>query len=60
MLGGWNYTFSVGWNLPLGDGGWGKKIGSEKYSLATPFLTPVTDLAVDHVRTKIVLPEGAT
>lgn len=59
LLGGWNYTFSVGWNSNLGEGGWGKSLGNGRFSLATPFLTPITDLAVDQVRTRVVLPEGA-
>lgn len=63
LLGGWNYTFSVGWNNKLGEGGWGRKdeqSGANAYIVAVPFLTPITDVAVDKARTRIVLPEGAT
>lgn len=62
LLGGWNYTFTIGWNLPLGQGGWGKKLnsGSNEYSVAVPFWNAIRDVPADHVRNRIVLPEGAS
>ncbi|PWN39536.1 Ribophorin I [Ceraceosorus guamensis] len=62
LLGGWNFTFSIGYHLNLAKGSWGKRVlvdGQERYSVAVPFLTPITDVAVDSARTTIVLPEGA-
>jgi oligosaccharyltransferase complex subunit alpha (ribophorin I) len=61
VLGGWNYTFSLGWNHKLGKGGWGKSLSGGANSVAVPFLTAVGDaFAIDNVKTTIVLPEGAT
>lgn len=56
LMGGWNYTFTVGYDAPLGE--FVKRRGSE-YVLAVPFLTPVKDVAVDDVSVSIRLPEGA-
>lgn len=60
LLGGWNYTFSVGFNVPLSAGGWLKNIAAREYIVAVPFFTPMKDVAVDEVRTTIVLPELST
>ncbi|UZJ56023.1 hypothetical protein CBS101457_005343 [Exobasidium rhododendri] len=57
ILGGWNYTFSVGWNVKLSDG-WQSSSGS-RYTLSVPFMTPITDVAIDSASTTIILPEGA-
>jgi oligosaccharyltransferase complex subunit alpha (ribophorin I) len=58
LLGGWNYTFTIGYDLPLGevlreDKQMGKKV------LAVDFLTGFKDAVVDDVELKVVLPEGA-
>ncbi|EST08103.1 Ribophorin I [Kalmanozyma brasiliensis GHG001] len=61
LLGGWNYTFGIGYTLPLSSGGWTKRIaGSDDYLTAIPLFTPLKDVAVDELSTTIVLPEGAT
>lgn len=61
LLGGWNYTFSIGYTLPLSLGGWTKQLfGSYDYVTAVPLFTPLKDVAVDALSTTIVLPEGAT
>ncbi|KAJ9475789.1 Dolichyl-diphosphooligosaccharide--protein glycosyltransferase subunit 1 [Pseudozyma hubeiensis] len=60
LLGGWNYSFSIGYTLPLSSG-WTKRIlGSDDYVTAVPLFTPLKDVATDSVSTTIVLPEGAT
>lgn len=60
LLGGWNYTFSYGFNLDAVLGGWGKVLGAGHFSLAVPFLTPIdADSVYDEVSLKVVLPEGA-
>lgn len=67
LLGGWNYTFTIGWDLPLGPGGWGKSLGAGKYSVAVPFWNafpssgggPGGSVPAKRVETRIVLPEGA-
>jgi len=63
LLGGWNFTFTIGYDLPLED--WLKVRsgkdgeGKPKYLASVPFLTPIKDIAVDKVRLEIRLPEGA-
>lgn len=57
LLGGWNYTFTLGYDAPLADFLKTRKDGS--YVLAVPFLTPIKDIAVDDVSVEIRLPEAA-
>ncbi|GAA5928356.1 hypothetical protein JCM3775_000585 [Rhodotorula graminis] len=60
ILGGWNYSFTIGYDLPLAE--YVKmRSGAKKgqYVAAVPFLTPVKDVAVDNVRVEVRLPEGA-
>jgi len=58
LLGGWNYSFSVGYKQPLDDV---LKYDSKKgeYKLAIPFLTDLKNAAFDDVTVRFVLPEGA-
>lgn len=56
LLGGWNYTFVIGYDMPLGDA---LKAQDGKKVLGVPFLTSVRDLVVDDVELRIILPEGA-
>lgn len=58
ILGGWNYSFVLGYDQPAGDvlkvdGKTGKRV------LGVPFFTAVHDLVVDELEMQIVLPEGA-
>ena len=58
LLGGWTYNFTLGYNLPLATS---LRVGRDgKHVLAVPFFTPVKDVAIDQVKTRISLPEGAT
>jgi oligosaccharyltransferase complex subunit alpha (ribophorin I) len=57
LMGGWNYTFTIGYDAPLGD--YLKQKRSGEYSLKVPFLTPVKDVSVEKARVEIRLPEGA-
>ena len=58
LLGGWNYTFTVGWDAPLGDSlNVDSKTG--KYVVAVPFMTLPKDWVVDDAELRIVLPEGS-
>jgi oligosaccharyltransferase complex subunit alpha (ribophorin I) len=57
ILGGWNYSFSVGWNVKLSDGY--QTTRGDRYTLRVPFMTPITDVAVDSAKTTVILPEGA-
>lgn len=62
ILGGWNYSFTIGYDLPLGEfvrTRAKEQGGSGKYLAAVPFLTPIKDVAIDAVRVEIRLPEGA-
>jgi oligosaccharyltransferase complex subunit alpha (ribophorin I) len=58
VLGGWNYSFTVGWDMPLGDA-LKTDVAAVKNVLAVPFLTGVKDLVADDVELRIVLPEAA-
>ncbi|EJU06582.1 Ribophorin I [Dacryopinax primogenitus] len=59
LMGGWNYTFTVGWDAPLGDSAhWDEKNG--RWILAVPFMTPLPSTPVDKAEVRVILPEGAT
>ncbi|PSS05379.1 hypothetical protein PHLCEN_2v3868 [Hermanssonia centrifuga] len=59
MLGGWNYSFTLGWDSPLEDyAGWQKESG--KYLVGIPVQTLMPSAVVDEAEIKIILPEGAT
>ena len=59
LLGGWNYSFTLGWDSPLRDSaGYDKQSG--KWVVAIPVMTPIPSAVVDQAEVKIVLPEGAT
>ena len=59
LLGGWNYTFTLGWDAPLEDSvKYDKKTG--KYVAGIPFFTHIPGSVVDDAEVKVILPEGAT
>ncbi|KAL4241932.1 Dolichyl-diphosphooligosaccharide--protein glycosyltransferase subunit 1 [Abortiporus biennis] len=59
ILGGWNYSFTLGWDSPLSDSaGWDKKTG--KWIVGIPIMTIIPGTVVDEAEVKIILPEGAT
>ncbi|KDQ64495.1 hypothetical protein JAAARDRAFT_166801 [Jaapia argillacea MUCL 33604] len=59
LMGGWNYSFTLGWDAPLGDSAvWDAKTG--KYILGVPVMTLIPGAVVDEAEVKIVLPEGAS
>lgn len=59
LLGGWNYTFTLGWDSPLADyAGFDKDSG--KYIVGIPLMTMIPGAVVDEAEIKIILPEGAT
>lgn len=57
ILGGWNYSFVIGYDVPLEDAL--KSDKGNKKILSVPFLTGYKDLSADNVELRIVLPEGA-
>ncbi|THH11901.1 hypothetical protein EW145_g321 [Phellinidium pouzarii] len=59
LMGGWNYSFTVGWDSPLSDwAAYDKRDG--RYVVAVPILTQFPDTVIDEAEIKIILPEGAT
>ncbi|KAJ7682815.1 Ribophorin I [Mycena polygramma] len=59
IMGGWNYTFTLGWDSPLADSAsWDKTTG--KYIVQVPVLTPIPAAVVNEAEVTIILPEGAT
>ncbi|KAF8311164.1 oligosaccharyl transferase alpha subunit [Clavulina sp. PMI_390] len=59
LMGGWNYTFTLGWDAPLEDSAKYDATTGE-YIVAIPFFTPLPAAVVDDAEMKIILPEGAT
>ena len=58
MVGGWNYSFTLGWDSPLQDSAsYDKKDGV--YTVAVPLTTLYPDTVIDDAEVKIILPEGA-
>ncbi|KAH8105956.1 oligosaccharyl transferase alpha subunit [Cristinia sonorae] len=59
IMGGWNYSFTLGWDSPLADSaGWDKESG--KWIVGIPVMTLIPGTVVDEEELKIILPEGAT
>lgn len=59
LMGGWNYTFTLGYDMPLED--WASYDAAQgAYVVAIPFLTAIPGAAYDDVEVKVVLPEGAS
>lgn len=57
LLGGWNYTYSLGWNEDLNLMARSVSLGRTIFEV--PFISVTKNTAVDHARARIVLPEGA-
>jgi oligosaccharyltransferase complex subunit alpha (ribophorin I) len=58
LLGGWNYSFTLGWDADLGDAA-RYDAASGRYVLAVPIMAPLPGAAVQRAELTIVLPEGA-
>ncbi|KAI0775924.1 oligosaccharyl transferase alpha subunit [Trametes elegans] len=59
VMGGWNYSFTLGWDSPLQDyAGYDKSTG--KYIVGVPIMTVFRTAVVDEADISIILPEGAT
>jgi oligosaccharyltransferase complex subunit alpha (ribophorin I) len=58
LLGGWNYTFTLGYDSPLEEVA-KYDASTGKYVVAIPYLTNIPGAAYDETELKIVLPEGA-
>jgi oligosaccharyltransferase complex subunit alpha (ribophorin I) len=58
LMGGWNYSFTLGWDSPLQDSAsWDAKNG--RYIVGVPIMTPIPSAVIDDAEFKIILPEGA-
>ncbi|KAF5097725.1 hypothetical protein D0Z03_001344 [Geotrichum reessii] len=57
IFGGWNYNFTIGWNVDLKH--FARVIGEDRYLLKLPLLEGPEDIAYDEVVINIVLPEGS-
>lgn len=59
VLGGWNYTFTVGWDQPLADSL--RLADGGEYVLGVPFVVGgLRDIVWEDVEFVVILPEGAT
>lgn len=61
ILGGWNYTFTVGWNQHMSANGHARinPLKPWRTRVAVPFLLSPKTVAIDEATLRIVLPEGA-
>lgn len=59
IMGGWNYSFTLGWDAPLGDSAsFDKSTG--RYFVEIPIMTPIPGAVINNAELQIILPEGAT
>ncbi|KAI0322442.1 Ribophorin I [Amylostereum chailletii] len=59
LMGGWNYTFTLGWDSPLKDSA-GYDAATGEYVVGIPVHTAIPGAVVDDATVKLILPEGAT
>lgn len=58
VLGGWNYSYTVGFDTPLEDSvSYDARSGT--YIVGIPVMTLIPGAVVDDAEVKIILPEGA-
>jgi len=58
IVGGWNYSFTLGWDSPLRDSAsYDPKDGT--YTVAVPIMTQYPDVVVQDAELNVILPEGA-
>jgi len=59
LMGGWNYSFTIGWDSPLADSA-GYDSSSGRYIVGIPAQTVIPGAVVNEAEVKIIFPEGAT
>lgn len=59
LLGGWNYSFTLGWDSPLENSASYDK-STDRYIVEVPIMTPVVGAVINEEVLKVILPEGAT
>lgn len=57
IFGGWNYNFTIGWNVDLKF--FSRVVGEDRYLLKLPLLEGPEDISYDEVVINIILPEGS-
>lgn len=59
LLGGWNYSFTLGFDTPLQDSvSW--DAANQRHIVGVPIMTYIPGSVVDEAEVRIILPEGAT
>lgn len=59
LLGGWNYSFTLGWDSPLEDyAGWDAEKG--RYIVSVPIMTLFGGTVIEDAEVKVILPEAST
>ena len=59
LLGGWNYSFTLGWDSPLEDySGWDAEKG--RYVVSVPIMTLFGGSVVEDAEIEVILPEAST
>jgi len=59
VLGGWNYSYTIGFDTPLQDSV-GYDVKNGKYVVGVPVMTNIPGTVINDAEVKIILPEGAT
>ncbi len=59
LLGGWNYSFTLGWDSPLADSA-AYDASTGLYVVGVPVQTVIPGAVVNQAEVNIILPEGAT
>ncbi|KAF7292485.1 Dolichyl-diphosphooligosaccharide--protein glycosyltransferase subunit 1 [Mycena chlorophos] len=59
IMGGWNYSFTLGWDSPLQDST-GYDSATGRYIVQVPVMTAIPASVVTEGEVTIILPEGAT
>jgi oligosaccharyltransferase complex subunit alpha (ribophorin I) len=56
LMGGWNYSFTLGWDSPLQDSAnWDAKNG--RYIVGVPVMTHIAGAVINDAEIKVILPE---
>ncbi|KAG7096965.1 hypothetical protein E1B28_004362 [Marasmius oreades] len=58
LMGGWNYTYTLGWDSPLEDSA-KYDVTSGRHTVEVPVMTEIPGAVIEDAEVKIILPEGA-
>lgn len=59
LLGGWHYSFTLGFDTPLQDSELGDAV-NQRHIVDVPVMTHIPRSVVDETEIKIILPKGVT